>query len=105
MGKARIAWRSSSLGDEYRTRVGEADHQPPNRPQKEWQYIQVVQSRSGSRLIGVTINVSGGDPESVPDVVGAHTAYVERTNLTAPDEGATRAENPVVFQCGYGGRQ
>jgi IS1 family transposase len=24
-----------------------------------------------------------GDPETVPDAVGAHTAYVERTNLTS----------------------
>jgi len=58
---------------------------PPTvkRPQPEWQYLQVVKTRSGSRLIGVTIKVIYGDPESVPDVVGAHTAYVERTNLTS----------------------
>jgi hypothetical protein len=58
---------------------------PPTlkRPQPEWQYLQVVKTRSGSRLIGVTIKVIYGDPETVPDVVGAHTAYVERTNLTS----------------------
>jgi hypothetical protein len=58
---------------------------PPTvkRPQPEWQYLQVVKTRSGSRLIGVTIKVIYGDPDSVPDVVGAHTAYVERTNLTS----------------------
>jgi hypothetical protein len=58
---------------------------PPTvkRPQKEWQYLQVIKTRSGSRLIGVTIKVIYGDPDSVPDVVGAHTAYVERTNLTS----------------------
>ena len=58
---------------------------PPTvkRPQKEWQYLQVVKTRSGGRLIGVTIKVIYGDPETVPDVVGAHTAYVERTNLTS----------------------
>jgi len=58
---------------------------PPTikRPQKEWQYLQVVKIRSGSRLIGVTIKVIYGDPETVPDSVGAHTAYVERTNLTS----------------------
>jgi hypothetical protein len=58
---------------------------PPTvkRPQPEWQYLQVVKTRSGSRLIGVTIKVIYGDPESVPDVVGAHTAYVERSNLTS----------------------
>ena len=37
----------------------------------------------GRSLIGVTIKVIYGDPETVPDVVGAHTAYVERTNLTS----------------------
>jgi len=32
---------------------------PPSvkRPQPEWQYLQVVKTRSGSRLIGVTIKV------------------------------------------------
>jgi hypothetical protein len=58
---------------------------PPTikRPPPEWQYLQVVKTRSGSRLIGVTIKVIYGDPDSVPEVVGAHTAYVERTNLTS----------------------
>ena len=58
---------------------------PPTikRPQKEWQYLQVIKTRSGSRLIGVTIKVIYGDPDSVVDLVGAHTAYVERTNLTS----------------------
>ncbi len=58
---------------------------PPSvkRPQPAWQYLQVVKTRSGSRLIGVTITVIYGDEESVPDAVGAHTAYVERTNLTS----------------------
>jgi hypothetical protein len=58
---------------------------PPTvkRPQPEWQYLQVVKTRSGSRLIGVTIKVIYGDPETVLELVGAHTAYVERTNLTS----------------------
>ena len=58
---------------------------PPTlkRPEPHWQYLQVVKTRSGSRLIGVTIKVIYGDRDSVPDVVGAHTAYVERTNLTS----------------------
>ena len=58
---------------------------PPTvkRPQKEWQYLQVIKTRSGSRLIGVTIKVIYGDPETVLAEVGAHTSYVERTNLTS----------------------
>ena len=53
------------------------------RPQKEWQYLQVVKTRSGGGLIGVTIKVIYADPDTVPAEVGAHTAYVERTNLTS----------------------
>jgi hypothetical protein len=32
---------------------------PPTvkRPEKEWQYLQIIKARSGSRLIGVTIKV------------------------------------------------
>ena len=58
---------------------------PPSckQPQPEWQYLQVIKTRSGSRLTGVTIKVVYGDPEVVLEVVGAHTAYVERTNLTS----------------------
>jgi len=33
--------------------------------------------------LSVTIKVIYGDPATVPDVVGAHTAYVERINLTS----------------------
>ena len=58
---------------------------PPTvkRPQPEWQYLQVVKTRSGSRLVSVTIKVIYGERETVLDLVGAHTAYVERTNLTS----------------------
>ena len=72
---------------------------PPTvkRPQPEWQYLQVVKTRSGSRLIGVTIKVIYGDPESVPDVVGAHTAYVERTNLTSRQMNARLVRKTLSF--------
>ena len=58
---------------------------PPSCPraQKDWQYLQVIKHRSGSRLIGVTIKVVYGDEEEVCKLLGAHTAYVERTNLTS----------------------
>lgn len=59
---------------------------PPTikRPQPEWRYLQVIKTRSGSRLTDVSIKVIyGEDPEEVVNSVGAHTAYVERTNLTA----------------------
>lgn len=58
---------------------------PPSvkQPQPEWQYVQIVKERSGNRLIGVHIRVVYGDPDTVLDLMGGHTAYVERTNLTS----------------------
>ncbi|NJM06766.1 transposase [Candidatus Gracilibacteria bacterium] len=58
---------------------------PPTRtqPHPDWQYVQVVKERSGYQLTAVHITVVYGDPEEVLAQVGGHTAYVERTNLTA----------------------
>jgi hypothetical protein len=58
---------------------------PPSckQPQPDWQYVQVVKERSGSRLTGVHITVVYGDVDEVLALMGGHTAYVERTNLTA----------------------
>jgi hypothetical protein len=53
------------------------------KPSKDWQYLQVVKKRQGGRLVGVRIKVVYGDPEEVKATLGAHTAYVERTNLTS----------------------
>ena len=58
---------------------------PPTVPQpaKDWQYLQVIKRREGGKLVSVTIKVIYGDPQEVKKVLGAHTAYVERTNLTS----------------------
>jgi hypothetical protein len=58
---------------------------PPThkQPQPGWQYLQVVKRRSRSRLVGITIKVIYGDPEEVQDLLGEHTAYIERTHLTS----------------------
>jgi hypothetical protein len=58
---------------------------PPTRKraQPDWHYLQVVKRRSGSRLTGITIKVVYGDPEEVYKLLGEHTSYVERTNLTS----------------------
>jgi hypothetical protein len=58
---------------------------PPSckQPQPDWQYVQLIKHRSGYRLTGVTIKVVYGTPDEVTALVGAHTAYVERTNLTS----------------------
>lgn len=51
-------------------------------PQPGWHYLQVVKRREGSRVVEVKIDVIYGD-ETTLDLVGAHTSYVERTNLTS----------------------
>jgi hypothetical protein len=58
---------------------------PPKckQPQPDWQYVQVVKERCGSRLMGIHIRVVYGEPDEVLALMGGHTAYVERTNLTA----------------------
>jgi hypothetical protein len=58
---------------------------PPTQkqPQPEWQYVQVIKERSGSRVTAVHIQVVYGDPAEVLERLGGQTAYVERTNLTS----------------------
>jgi hypothetical protein len=51
-------------------------------PQPGWHYLQVVKHREGSRVVGVQVEVIYGDQETLA-LVGAHTSYVERTNLTS----------------------
>jgi len=57
---------------------------PPThkQPQPGWHYLKVVKHRSGSRLVGVSIQVVYGDPTEVTELLGEHTAYIERTHLT-----------------------
>ena len=58
---------------------------PPTRKQaqSDWHYLQVIKHRSGNRLTGITLKVIYGDPEEVRELLGEHTAYVERTHLTS----------------------
>ena len=58
---------------------------PPSVPQpgKDWQYLQVIKRREGSKLVSVTTKVIYGDQDEVKKVLGEHTAYVERTHLTS----------------------
>jgi len=53
------------------------------KPGKDWQYLQVIKKREGSKLVSVTTKVIYGDPDEVKKILGEHTAYVERTNLTS----------------------
>jgi len=63
----------------------EGKGRPPThkQAQPDWQYLQVIKHRAGQRLVGVTIQVVYGDPETVIAHLGAHTAYVERSHLTS----------------------
>jgi hypothetical protein len=58
---------------------------PPARKQAQpgWQYLQVQKIRSGSRLTEVRVEVIYGDPEATLALLGGHTGYIERTNLTS----------------------
>lgn len=58
---------------------------PPTRkrPRSDWQYLQVQKIRSGSRVTEVRTEVIYGDAEQVLAQLGAHTAYIERSQLTS----------------------
>ena len=43
----------------------------------------ILPTASANRLTGITIKVVHGDPEEVRTLLGGHTSYVERTNLTS----------------------
>ena len=51
-------------------------------PQPGWHYLQVVKRREGGRVVEVKVEVIYGDATTLA-LVGAHTSYVERTNLTS----------------------
>lgn len=53
------------------------------KPEDDWCYLQIIKERRGSKLIGVKTKIIYGDPEKVKAMLGEHTAYVERTNLTS----------------------
>lgn len=57
---------------------------PPTkkRPQPGWQYMQVVKQRENGCVIGTETRVIYGHNLVTPLLLGEHTAYVERTNLT-----------------------
>lgn len=58
---------------------------PPTapKPEKDWYYLQIIKERHGSKLVSVKTKVIYGDPEKVKALLGEHTAYIERTNLTS----------------------
>jgi hypothetical protein len=81
----RGAYREAMLSTWGKVPEYSGHGRPPTRPQpdKDWQYLQVIKKREGSKLVRVTTKVVYGDPEVVKNLLGEHTAYVERTNLTS----------------------
>jgi len=48
-----------------------------------WQYLQVVKQRDDKgNLLGIDLRVIFGDVDEVLDLLGASTAYIERSHLT-----------------------
>lgn len=60
-------------------------------------YLQVKKKRSGSRLLGVETKAVYGDPEAVQAVLGASTAYVERTHLTSRQMNGRLGRKTLAF--------
>ena len=58
---------------------------PPTelKPGKNWKYLQVIKKREGSKIVEVNTKFIYGNPDEVRSLLGEHTAYVERTNLTS----------------------
>jgi IS1 family transposase len=49
----------------------------------DWKYLQVKKIRSGNRLLEVQTKVIFGEAQQVVEVLGEHTAYIERSQLTS----------------------
>lgn len=58
---------------------------PPTKkkPKPGWKCIQVIKHRSGGRLDSITYRVVFGGIKEVCNLMGKHTAYIERTHLTS----------------------
>jgi hypothetical protein len=72
---------------------------PPSlkQPGENWQYVQMVKQRENGRVIGTELHVIFGQPEQVLAELEPHTAYVERTNLTARHMNARLVRKTLGF--------
>jgi hypothetical protein len=72
---------------------------PPTqlRPGPDWQYLQVIKQRAGGRMVRVKTKVIYGEPRAVREYLGEHTAYVERTQLTARQMNARLVRKTLSF--------
>jgi len=78
------AYRDAMLSEWGKVRQYSGCGRPPTLPVpgEDWKYLQIIKIRAGSKLIGVIPKVVYGDQEEVKNMLGEHTAYVERTHLT-----------------------
>lgn len=72
---------------------------PPThkQPRKGWKYLQVQKIRSGARLLDVQARVVWGEPEEGEALLGRHTAYIERTQLTSRQMSARLVRKTLSF--------
>ncbi len=73
---------------------------PPTckRPGLDWQYLQMVKIRNEQgRLLKTEIRVIFGDAETVINLLGGSTAYIERTHLTMRHFSARLTRKTLAF--------
>lgn len=73
---------------------------PPTlpKPGKDWQYLQVIKKREGNKVVSVTVKIIYGEPKKVKNVLGEHTAYVERTHLTSRQMNGRLVRKTLSFE-------
>jgi hypothetical protein len=73
---------------------------PPSRkrPDPDWQYLQIVKVRDEhGRLLAIEKRVIFGEEESVLELLGKSTAYIERTHLTMRHFSARLTRKSLAF--------
>ena len=75
---------------------------PPTslKPEEDWCHLQIIKERRGSKLISVKAKAIYGDPEKLKSLLGEHTAYVERTNLTSRQMNGRLVRKTLSFSKG-----
>lgn len=63
-----------------------------------WQYLQLVKQRDPKgRLLAITPKVIFGEEQSLLDLFGAHTAYIERSHLTMRTDNRRLCRKTLCF--------
>ena len=73
---------------------------PPTRKQgsSKWQYLQLVKQRDArGRLVAITPKAIFGEEQSLLELFGCHTAYIERTHLTMRNDNRRLCRKTLAF--------